>query len=259
VIDHEGIIRNRFKGDKETHGADLETIVAKLVQSVPPPPVKVKVVEPPKSLPPRITIVHPESDFRRRQSTDLVKVEVVAISQDHEPVTSLEIVVNGRLVPDTGKHVLLNEWSEETRKWTRRQFIALQEGYNRIEAVAKSRQTASKKSAVVGTYEFQPNRLPPVPAGPRQKAYVGLIPEPTMAFLTTGVWLQTVHNDSPAQKAGIRGKDILFRFNGRDIRQWPDYKAALGECQPGQTVQVEVRRSGNPKSFTVTLIPGNED
>jgi hypothetical protein len=258
VIDHEGIIRNRFKGDNETQGADVETIVAKLVQGVPPPPVKVTVVEPPKALPPRITILKPEPEFRSHQFTNTIALEVVATPQDREPVTSMEILVNGRPIPDTGKGIV-NEWSEATQKWTRRQSISLREGKNTIVAVAKNRQSTSEGIVVEGTYIVKHVRPLPDIARPIEKAYLGLIPEPTMAFLTTGVWLQTAHNDSPAQKAGIRGKDILSRFNGRDIRTWPDYKAALEQCRPGQSVQVEVRRSGNPKTFTITLGVGKED
>ena len=258
VIDHEGIIRDRFKGDKATHGADVETIIAKLVQGVPPPPVKVTVVEPPKALPPRITIVHPESDFQVRQITDRINLEVVATPRDREPVTSMEILVNGQLIPDTGRGIR-NEWSEASQKWTRRQSISLREGINTIAAVAKNRQSTSDKIVITGTYIAKYFRPLPDPARPIEKAYLGLIAEPTMAFLKTGVWLQTVHNDSPAQKAGIKGKDILFRFNEREIRTWPDYKAALEQCRPGQSVQVEVRRSGNPTFFTITLGVGKED
>jgi serine/threonine protein kinase len=93
----------------------------------------------------------------------------------------------------------------------------------------------------------------------KPSAYLGLIPDPTKGFLDTGAWLAGAHYRSPAGKAGIKGNDILRWFNGREIRTWEDYKSALAQCRPGQTVEVSVARAGNLIPFRITLGAGKED
>lgn len=87
--------------------------------------------------------------------------------------------------------------------------------------------------------------LPPpaTPAGgraPGYGAYLGTIPD--MTDNPGGVRLSGARGGSPADQAGLRAGDILIRIGAREI---PDLQAmtdALRSHQPGDTVEIAVRR-----------------
>jgi hypothetical protein len=71
-------------------------------------------------------------------------------------------------------------------------------------------------------------------------AYLGTVPD--MAGAPGGVRLVGVRTGSPAEKAGLRGDDIITRIGGRET---PDLQAmtdALRSHHPGDTVEIVVRR-----------------
>jgi C-terminal processing protease CtpA/Prc len=71
-------------------------------------------------------------------------------------------------------------------------------------------------------------------------AYLGTVPDMTGA--PGGVRLVGVRAGSPAEKAGLRGDDIITRIGNRET---PDLQAmtdALRTHRPGETVEIVVRR-----------------
>jgi hypothetical protein len=248
-------------------------------------PATRKTATPAPVLPPVITLFKPQQGNVFNPSRRCL-VDAVATSQDHAPILGVEVSVNHRIVPESGADVLVNQWTEETRKWSRQQWITLKNGENLIEVSARNPSAKSKQLSVRVTYEPSLARpllgVRPTPAAPgmdyeakpsqvrkgpsyrpaleaSQPAYLGLVPNPKMSFVSSGVWLGGAHYGSPAYKSGIKGGDVLSRFNGRDIRSWNDYKAALRPCRPGQTVAVEVMRVGRGTNFNITLEAGEED
>jgi peroxiredoxin len=260
LIDHNGVIRNRFSDHRSGLPDELAQAVDGLIREVPEPrPLAGPSPPPPKrGPPPTVTIAKPGRDFRFRQINRRVMVEVNAEAEDDAPVTDLTILVNGEPAPDDASSGLKDVRSKEGDRWTRRQYVELIGGVNTIEAVAANRWGKSKK-AVRGVYDPAPLTIRPPAPPPPQPARLGLIPDPNKRFLDTGVWLSGAHLGTPADKAGIKGNDILRWFNGQKIRTWEDYKAALAPCRPGQTVDVSVARAGNLIPFRITLEAGKED
>ena len=100
---------------------------------------------------------------------------------------------------------------------------------------------------------------PPLPAhtsapitGPSgYGAYLGTVPDMTGA--PGGVRLVGVRAGSPAEKAGLRGDDIITRIGTTDT---PDLQAmtdALRSHQPGETVEIVVRRGAAVTTLRATL------
>jgi serine protease Do len=62
-----------------------------------------------------------------------------------------------------------------------------------------------------------------------------------------------VHEDSPAAKAGIKVGDVIVKFGGQDIADFPALARQVQAQRPGDKVQVEVRRQMDGAEKTVEL------
>jgi hypothetical protein len=90
-----------------------------------------------------------------------------------------------------------------------------------------------------------------VPASAGYGAYLGTVPDMTGA--PGGVRLVGVRAGSPAEKAGLRGDDIITRIGDTDT---PDLQAmtdALRSHRPGDTVEIVVRRGSSLTTLRATL------
>ena len=86
---------------------------------------------------------------------------------------------------------------------------------------------------------------------PGYGAYLGTVPDMTGA--PGGVRLVGVRAGSPAEKAGLRGDDIITRIGATDT---PDLQAmtdALRSHKPGETVEILVRRGPRVTTLRATL------
>ncbi len=63
------------------------------------------------------------------------------------------------------------------------------------------------------------------------RVYVGTIPD--YSAQVDGLRLTGVSEGGPAQKAGIKGGDIIVDFGGKKISNIYDYTYALGDFSPG--------------------------
>ncbi|MGA8810034.1 MAG: M28 family peptidase [Thermoanaerobaculia bacterium] len=85
-------------------------------------------------------------------------------------------------------------------------------------------------------------------------AYLGTVPDySAMAETTGGVLLADVRPGSPADKAGIRGKDRIVSIGGTRIENLYDMSYALQDHKPGDTVDIVVVREGQQKTLRATL------
>ncbi len=82
-------------------------------------------------------------------------------------------------------------------------------------------------------------------------AYLGSIPDMTGG--TQGVRLTGVSKDSPADKAGMRGDDVITRIGRYEVANLRDMSAALKSYKPGDEVDIVVLRGGVEHRTTVTL------
>ena len=86
---------------------------------------------------------------------------------------------------------------------------------------------------------------------PGYGAYLGTIPD--MSENPGGVRLVGVRAGSPAEKAGLRGDDIITRIGSTEV---PDLQAmtdALRSHKPGDTVDIVIRRGSDVTTLKATL------
>ena len=91
----------------------------------------------------------------------------------------------------------------------------------------------------------------PTSGTPGYGAYLGTVPDMTGA--PGGVRLVGVRAGSPAEKAGLRGDDIITRIGGTET---PDLQAmtdVLRSHKPGEVVEIMVRRGATVTTLQATL------
>jgi Tol biopolymer transport system component len=85
-------------------------------------------------------------------------------------------------------------------------------------------------------------------------AYLGTVPDFTaMESTTGGVKLADVRAGGPADKAGIKGGDVLVEMAGTRIDNLYDMTYALQDHKPGETIDVVVLRGGKRLTLRATL------
>ena len=82
------------------------------------------------------------------------------------------------------------------------------------------------------------------------RAYLGTIPDYTTEG--TGVKLSGVRAGGPADKAGLKGGDVIVEFGGQKITNIYDYTYALDAVKIGEPVKIVVLRDGKRVKLTVT-------
>ena len=81
------------------------------------------------------------------------------------------------------------------------------------------------------------------PAGmTRQGARVSLGIIPDFASDTPGMKISGARPASPAEKAGLKAEDIIVKFAGKEIKNIYDFTYILGQCKPGDEVEIIVKR-----------------
>lgn len=83
------------------------------------------------------------------------------------------------------------------------------------------------------------------------RAYLGTIPDYTTSDVK-GVKLSGVRAASPAEKAGLKGGDVIVEFAGQKIANIYDYTYALDAVKIGVAVKVVIERDGKQITLTVT-------
>ena len=68
-----------------------------------------------------------------------------------------------------------------------------------------------------------------------------------------GVVVVEVVPDSPAEKAGLKQKDILKKIDDKEIEDIDAFRAALRGKKPGETLKLTVLREKETKDISVTL------
>ena len=82
------------------------------------------------------------------------------------------------------------------------------------------------------------------------RTYLGTIPDYTTEV--KGVKLSGVRGGSPAEKAGLRGGDVIVEFAAQKIANIYDYTYALDAAKIGKPVRMVVERDGKRVPITVT-------
>lgn len=72
-----------------------------------------------------------------------------------------------------------------------------------------------------------------------------------------GAVVESVTEDSPADKIGIRSADIIVNFDGVDINDYEDYNTERLKHEPGETINITVYRNGKNYDAQLTLGESN--
>ena len=71
--------------------------------------------------------------------------------------------------------------------------------------------------------------------------------------LVVGVYVKTVQNFSPAEKAGLQSGDVIVKADGKDIKSMDELNEVKNSHNIGDTINLKVNRKGEEKDITVTL------
>jgi serine protease Do len=94
-----------------------------------------------------------------------------------------------------------------------------------------------------------------------ERGYLGVViqdvtPELAKAFKldrTNGALVSDVAPGGPAEAAGLKSGDVIVQFDGKPVENVAQFKIRVAETAPGSKVSLGVNRSGETKSFDVTL------
>ncbi len=82
------------------------------------------------------------------------------------------------------------------------------------------------------------------------RVFLGTIPD--YATEVSGVKLSGVRANSPAEKAGLKGGDVIIEFGGQKVSNIYDYTYALDAAKIGRPVEIVVMREGQRVKIAVT-------
>ncbi|MDH8701051.1 serine protease Do [Dysgonomonadaceae bacterium PH5-43] len=68
-----------------------------------------------------------------------------------------------------------------------------------------------------------------------------------------GVYVNGFANNSSAEKAGIKEGDVITAINNTKIKNFTELRAQISRYSPGNSIDVQVDREGNTKTFAVEL------
>ncbi|MBO46899.1 MAG: peptidase M28, partial [Planctomycetes bacterium] len=90
----------------------------------------------------------------------------------------------------------------------------------------------------------------------RLSAYLGTIPDYSQSDLK-GVLLSGVAKGGPADKAGLRGGDVIIGLAGKKVENVYDYTDAIGELKPKATATIEIKRKN--ERLKLKIVPATRD
>ena len=73
-----------------------------------------------------------------------------------------------------------------------------------------------------------------------------------------GVMVESVQDDSPADKAGLRVGDIVLSVDGKDVKSSADLRLALREKKEGDSVRIDLQR-GRARQTVVATVKEREN
>ncbi len=84
-----------------------------------------------------------------------------------------------------------------------------------------------------------------------------LDPSDSTTKASSGVLIESVSDDSPAAKAGLRKGDVVVEFDGERVRGVRQFSRLVSETPVGRTVAAAVQRDG--QRVTVNLAPREQE
>ena len=73
------------------------------------------------------------------------------------------------------------------------------------------------------------------------------------SLATLGVYVRSVQNFSPAEKAGLQAGDIIIKADDKEIKTMDELNEVKNKHQIGDTITLKINRNGQEKDINVTL------
>jgi S1-C subfamily serine protease len=89
--------------------------------------------------------------------------------------------------------------------------------------------------------------------GTGHRAALGIVPDFNSVESQNGVAISGVRQASPADKAGLKGGDVITRFNDKSMNNLQDLSDALSQANPGDKIILKVLRQGKTLQLQATL------
>jgi serine protease Do len=74
-----------------------------------------------------------------------------------------------------------------------------------------------------------------------------------------GALVSRIIEDSPAEKAGLEGGDVILKFDGKAVEKASDLRRVVGATKPGSKVTMQVFRRGVYKDLSITVAELEDD
>ena len=68
-----------------------------------------------------------------------------------------------------------------------------------------------------------------------------------------GIYIKTVQNFSPAEKAGLQPGDIIIKADGKEVKNMDELNEIKNTHKIGETMTLTINRNGTEKEVTITL------
>jgi serine protease Do len=89
--------------------------------------------------------------------------------------------------------------------------------------------------------------------GDIRAGWLGVLLMDARSELGAGIEIQGVETGSPAQKAGLGARDLLKKYNGKEIQNVRQFIKMVEDTPIGSQADIEILRRGNPVSLTATI------
>jgi putative serine protease PepD len=89
--------------------------------------------------------------------------------------------------------------------------------------------------------------------GTIKRAYLGLESSPASPSNPSGAEVQNVVSGGPADRAGIKPRDVIRRVDGKEVTEPSDVSAAIVADKPGDEIEIEIERNGSTMTLHATL------
>ena len=91
--------------------------------------------------------------------------------------------------------------------------------------------------------------------GDISSGWLGVFIENEPSNSSPGIAIKQVQNDSPAQKAGLQPRDIMLKFDGKDVGDSRQFIQLVQNTSPGSTVDLEIQRQGERINLAARIEP----
>lgn len=143
---------------------------------------------------------------------------------------------------------LHSDYHKPSDTWDKINYSGEQKVVQLAERIARELSNADKKPAFTKVVT-----TPMGGGGDRQGAKVSLGIIPDFAGDTPGMKISGTRPGSPAEKAGLKGDDVIIKFGGKEIKNIYDFTYMLGQFKPGDEVDIVVKRGSEEVTLKAIL------